>query len=118
MAMSDKERAYYKVVGLLGQERNIERVKKMMMSNGIAAGEADQLVDSVYNDIKSHNRKKAIWKIVISAILLLIFGVIMISTGILFYIILPFSAIGLLWGVVKLMTASGYELDSSDEGED
>ena len=65
MAMSENQKAYYKVVGLLGQERSVEKVKRILVSNGIGVGVADELVDNVYNDIKSHNRKKAIWKIVI-----------------------------------------------------
>jgi len=37
-----------------------------------------------------------------------------IFAGRLFYIWLPLSAIALLWGIVKFLTASAYEIEDDD----
>lgn len=118
MVMSEEGRAYYKALGLLGQERNVDRVKRILVADGMKPMAADDLVDSVHADIRSHNRKKAVMKFVISGLLLLVFGGIYVFTGRLFFIMLPLAGIGAIWGFIKFVTASGYELDSADEDDE
>lgn len=115
MATSSHENNYYKVVGLLSQEKDRAKVKRMMTMNGLRPAIADELVDKVYADIKWHNRKKAFLKIGISVVLLIIFGAILIFSGRLFYIILALAGFGFLWGGASLIFASGYVLDASGE---
>ena len=117
MAMSDAERAYLDARSMLALEKNKERVARTLTSRGLKAGQASDLVDRVYRDNQSENRKGAMGKMLISGLILVAFGGVYLATGRLFYIILPFAAIGLIWGTINFMIASGYEI-AADGGDD
>jgi uncharacterized protein YoaH (UPF0181 family) len=116
MAMSDAERAYIDARSMLALEKNKERVARTLTSRGMKAGQASDLVDQVFRDNQSENRKGAMGKMLISGLILAAFGGIYLTTGRLFYIILPFAAFGFLWGIVSFLIASGYEITS--DGDD
>lgn len=117
MPMSDAERAYIDARSMLALEKNKERVARTLTTRGMKAHQASDLVDQVYRDNQSENRKGAMGKLVLSGLILAAFGGIYVATGRLFYIILPIAAFGFLWGIVSFLIASGYEI-SSDGGDD
>lgn len=117
MPMSDAERAYIDARSMLALEKNKERVVSTLQTRGVKAHLASDLVDQVFRDNQTENRKGALGKMVISALILAAFGGVYVATGRLFYIILPFAAFGLLWGIVSFLIASGYEI-AADGGDD
>lgn len=118
MAMSDAERAYIDARSMLATEKNKERVARTLTSRGMKAGQASDLVDQVFRDNQSENRKGALGKLVMSGLILAAFGGVYLTTGYLFYIILPIAAIGFLWGIISFLIASGYEITVDDGGDD
>ncbi len=118
MAMTDAERVYISTRELLGREKNKEKVVRILMSRGANAVSASEMVDTVFGDIQSHNRRASIGKIIMSGLGLLVFGGIFIFTGHLFFIILPLAGVGFLWGIITFLTASGYELVVEDASDD
>jgi len=117
MVMPNAERAYLDARSMLALEKNKERVARTLTSRGMTAGQAGDLVDQVFSDNQSENRKGAIGKMLVSALILAAFGGVYLTTGRLFYIILPFAAFGFLWGIVNFLIASGYEIAADDNDD-
>jgi hypothetical protein len=113
VAMSPAERAFLDARNLLSQERSKAKAARILQSRGLSVSQATELVDEVFKDNIRTNRRSAIAKILMSAGSLVLFGAIFFFTGHLFFIILPLAGIGFLWGIIKAMTASGWEIDAS-----
>ena len=108
MTLSTAKRAYLDTKRLLATEKNIESVARTMQTRGMKADEAQDLVERVFRDNKAENRKRAMFKMLGSGALFVIFVGIFLASGTLFYIILPFAAISFLWGMVSYLAASGF----------
>jgi hypothetical protein len=108
MTLSTAKRAYLDTKRLLATEKNLESVARTLQTRGMKADDAQDLVEQVFRDNQAENRKRALFKMLGSGALLVIFVGIFLSSGTLFYIILPFAAISFLWGMVGYLTASGF----------
>jgi len=93
----------------LREGESVDRVTKMI--RGMQPAQARDLVLKVRSAMKWNVRKQAFWKMLGSAVLLVIFGGIFLATGRLFFIILPFAVAGFLWGAIQLIFAVGYDAD-------
>ena len=117
MAMTIAERAYLDARTMLALEKNKERVSRILESRGMKAGLAAELVDQVFSDNQRQNRKGALGKLLLSGLIMLVFGGIFLATGRLYYIVLPFAAVGVLWGLISYASASGYEITVDSDGD-
>jgi hypothetical protein len=115
--MTSAERSRLAVADLLAQERSKEKAARILTSRGLSAAQAMELVDSVFCEIRGQNRKTALGKVILSFLGIVVFGGIFLATGRLFFIILPLAGIGLLWGGIQWLTASGFEV-AVDSGGD
>ncbi len=92
--LTNAERARLDVANLLAQERSKDKTARILSSRGLSSAQAVELVDSVFAENRSMNRKAALGKVLLSGLGLLVFGGIFVATGRIFFIILPLAGIG------------------------
>jgi hypothetical protein len=114
MPFTEMDRTVIEIRELLAKTQNKDGVVRLMKTRGLDESEAHDLVYAIHKEILWTNRKTALWAAIGSGILCLVFAIIAIVTHFLIggvVIIAVVAAFGALWGAVKLLTASGYELD-------
>ena len=114
MALTESDRLAIEVRDLLVQTKNKDQVTKVLINRGMDPDEARAWVCAIVKDNLWTNRKAALWTIIGSGAVVVILTAVWIFAGRLFYIWLPLSAIALLWGIVKFLTASAYEIEDDD----
>ncbi|MBA3938652.1 MAG: hypothetical protein H0X38_14460 [Planctomycetes bacterium] len=112
MAMTDAQRVYLNAHNILSQEKSKDKAAQVLKSRGMSEAQARALIDEVFRDNQAANRKTAFVKIGLSALSLVVFGAIFVFTGRVFFIILPLAAIGFLWGLIKALTADGFDIEA------
>ena len=112
MAMSDADRVYLNAHNILSQEKSKDKAARVLKSRGMPEPQARALIDEIFRDNQAANRKTAFVKIGLSALSLVVFGAIFVFTGRVFFIILPLAAIGFLWGLIKALTADGFDIEA------
>lgn len=93
----------------LREGESVDRVSKMI--RGMQPAQARDLVLKVRSAMKWNVRKQAFWKMLGSAVLLVIFAGIFLATGRVFFIIIPFAVAGFLWGAIQFIFAVGFDAD-------
>jgi hypothetical protein len=99
---------------LLRQQRNKNVVINYYINRGVDPDEAREIVTAIYKDNLSTNRKSSLGILIGGGIGTAIFVGILLGTGRLFILWLPLCALAFLWGFVKFIMASGYEVDDDD----
>jgi hypothetical protein len=114
MSFTEMDRTVIEIRELLAKTQNKDGVVRILKTRGMDESEARDLVHAIHREILWCNRKTALWAAIGSGIVCLVFAIIAIATHFLIggvVIIAAVAALGALWGAVKLLTASGYELD-------
>jgi hypothetical protein len=114
MSFTEDDRAIIEVREMLMKYRNKDAVAKVLHNRGMDEQEATDFVYSIYKANLSANRKASIYATIISGAVLALMLLIVVgarrASGMII-IFLVASGIGFLWGGVKFLTASGYEID-------
>ncbi len=121
MSFTSADRAVLEIREMLRKTRNREAVIRVIAQRGMEEETARELVNSIHRATLSANRWSALGAAWVGGIgvtlsLLVFFlsadslsgrrlSIAAVGVG------LPISAVALLWGLVKLCTASGYEVD-------
>jgi hypothetical protein len=114
MSLTETDRLANEVRELLYKTRNKEQVTRVLQGRGMDPDEARQWVRAIHKDNLWTNRKTSLGAIIGAGLVVVILTAIWIFTGRLFVVWLPLSVIALLWGIVKFLTASGYEIEDDD----
>ena len=112
MVMTNEERAYLLARNTLAEYKNKDKAVKDLIGKGIKKEVAAKLVDDVFENNKTENRKYAIPKMVLSGIIFIILLAVFMTTGVLYFIWLPVCAFGFLWGLFNMFMANGYEIST------
>jgi len=96
---------------LLAKHRNRKAAIITLTNQGMDGEEAAGLVQAIYKENLSSNRKSFFVTMIGGGMGTAIFLGIYFGTGRLFYIWLPLCGISFLYGLVRFLTASGYEVD-------
>lgn len=110
MSSGEQDRSVLEVRGLLANQRNKEIVVNYYINQGMDPDEAREMVLAIYKSNLSTNRKSALGVLIGGGIGTLVFVVIWIAAGRLYYIWLPLCALALAGGLAKFLMASGYEV--------
>lgn len=111
---SNDDRMVLEVRELLRKQRNKDVLVNYYVNRGMTHEDARDLVISVYKGNLSINRKSSLGIMIGGGIGTAIFLAIWLGAGRLFVIWLPLCGIAFLTGLVKFLTASGYEVDDDD----
>ena len=115
MPLSESERTVIEIRDLLADTQDRDKVVRVLKHRGMDEAEARALVQAVYKQNRSANRQLSLVAMLGSgAVVLLLLGV-LVSTGRLFYVWLPLSALTCLWATVKFCTATGYQIEEGDD---
>jgi hypothetical protein len=113
--MNDDEKMFFHVVERLRSLKNPDKVKEDLVAKGMHRVKADEVVDAVHKALKWEIRKGALVKMVGSGLVLGLFLLIFVFTGHLFFIIIPITAVGFLWGLGQFVFATGYEVPANND---
>jgi hypothetical protein len=113
--VNDDEKMFFHVVERLRSLRNPEKVKQGLVAKGMHPVKADEFVDHVHKALKWEIRKGALGKMIGSGVILAIFLLIFAFTGHLFFLIIPITGVGFLWGLGQFIFASGYEVQAESD---
>jgi hypothetical protein len=114
MPDAQEDRSVLEVRALLAQQGTKDVVINYYINRGMDPDEASEMVVSIYKENLSINRKSSLGVLIGGGIGTAILSAIWIGTGRLFILWLPICAIAFLWGFVKFIMASGYEVDDDD----
>ena len=114
MSFAEQDRSVLEVRALLAKQRNKEAVINYYINRGMDPDEAREMVVSIYKENLSINRKSSLGILIGGGIGTALLGGLWIGTGRLQILWLPLCAIAFLWGFVKFIMASGYEVDDDD----
>ncbi len=109
MALSDQERIYLDTVGLLQEKRNRKKTERVLCQRGLTEVQAKAMVDRAHRELKWEVRKGALGKLIVSGLGLVVIGIILLTTGDLYYIWAVFAGFGFCWGLAQFIFAAGYE---------
>ena len=98
------------VVRMLRDHRKVDQIVRALKAQGMKEYEARELILQVRSLLRWQIRKAGIIKIVVSLVILLV-TIPFIFTGIIFYVAIPFSLLGFLWGIIQLIFAVEDEED-------
>lgn len=110
MSFAEQGRSELEVRGLLASQRNKDTVINYYVNQGMDPEEARELVLAVYKANLSMNRKSALGILIGGGIGTVVFVVIWLAVGKLYYIWLPLCVIAFAGGLAKFLMASGYEV--------
>ena len=100
---------------LLASTKDKAAVVRVLQHRGVAPESAQELVQTVYKRNLWENRKTALGAAVVSGLIAVGLVVVWIATDRLFYVWLPIAALAAVWSTIKCLTASGYELEDSED---
>jgi hypothetical protein len=112
MPFTSADRTAIETRSLLAQHRDKKIVARILQSRGIDEEEAHDLVRTIHKQNLWENRKLGIGICIVGGLGVLVFGGILLFAHRFFVFWLPASVITLLWGFIKFVTASGYEMES------
>lgn len=92
------------IVQMLRDHGKVDRIVKRLKAQGMKEYEARELVLQVRSLLRWQIRKAGIIKIVVSLVILLV-TLPFLFTGIIFYVAIPFSLLGFIWGIIQLIFA-------------
>ena len=92
------------IVRMLRDHGKVDRIVKGLKAQGMKEYEARELVLQVRSQLRWQIRKAGIIKIVVSLVVLLV-TLPFIFTGIIFYVAIPFSLLGIIWGIIQMIFA-------------
>jgi len=98
------------IVRMLRDHRKVDQIVKALRSQGLKEFEARELVLQVRSQLRWQIRKAGIIKIVVSLVIFLA-TIPFLFTGIIFYVAIPFSLLGFLWGIIQVIFAVEDEED-------
>jgi len=98
------------IVRMLRAHRKVDQIVKALRSQGLKEFEARELVLQVRSQLRWQIRKAGIIKIVVSLVIFLA-TIPFLFTGIIFYVAIPFSLLGFLWGIIQVIFAVEDEED-------
>ena len=92
------------IVRMLRDHGKVDRIVKSLKAQGMKEYEARELVLKVRSQLRWQIRKAGIIKIVVSLVVLLV-TLPFLFTGIIFYVAIPFSLLGIIWGIIQMIFA-------------
>ena len=114
MSFTEMDRTVIEIRELLAKTQNKDGVVRIMKTRGMDEGEARDLVYAIHKEILWANRKSALWATIACGSAFVGLGIAVLATHFLLgalVVITGIVGLGAMWGAVKLITASGYELD-------
>ena len=114
MSFTEMDRTVIEIRELLAKTQNKDGVVRILKNRGMDETEAHDLVYAIHKQILWTNRKSALWATIGCGTACVVLSIIVLATRGLVGAIVIFAVLtllGALWGAVKLVTASGYELD-------
>ena len=115
MPITEMDRLVAEVRELLASTKDKAAVVRVLQHRGVAPESAQELVQTVYKRNRWENRKTALGAAVVSGLIAVGLVVVWIATDRLFYVWLPIAALAAVWSTIKCLTASGYELEDSED---
>lgn len=112
MPFDPSQRKYIDAREALASTQDRQKAIATVESTGLDRAEAEEIVEEIYRDNLRENRGKAFWKLAVAGLTFVAFWGILMATGRLFYIILAFSGISLVVGLVNFFMANGYEMET------
>ncbi|TAL01258.1 MAG: hypothetical protein EPO07_08635 [Verrucomicrobia bacterium] len=115
MNFTDPTNTVATVRDLLAQKRDKKFAAGVLQKRGMDEEDARELVQQIFKENLSTNRRASLGFIfgggLVTAIVLGVF----FTSGRLYYVLLPFSGIAFVWGLIKFLTASGYEVEPDSD---
>lgn len=115
MPITEMDRLVAEVRELLASTKDKNAVLKVLRHRGMPADQAEEIVRAVFKQNLWDNRKTSLGMAVVSGLIAAGLIVVWITTDRLFYIWLPISLLAMLWGIIKCLTATGYEIEEGDD---
>ena len=98
------------IVRMLRDHRKVDHIVRALRAQGLKEYEARELVLKVRSQLRWQIRKAGIIKMVVSLVILLA-TLPFLFTGIIFYVAIPFSLLGIIWGIIQVIFAVEDEED-------
>jgi hypothetical protein len=115
MPLSEMDRVVIEVRELLVTTQNKDQVVRVLKNRSLDESEAHDLVQAIYKQNLWDNRKTSLFAAIGSGAIFVGLLVVWFTTDRLFYVWLPLSGIAMLWAIIKCCTASGYQIEESDD---
>jgi hypothetical protein len=112
MPFDPSQRKYINAREALASTQDKQKAIARMEATGLDRSEAEEIVEEIYRENLKENRGKAFWKLAVAGVTFVVFWIVLIATGRLFYLILFFSGISLTVGLVNFFMAKGYEMET------
>lgn len=115
---NDHDKFHFRTIRYLRSTKDRSRTIDKLVEDGLRKDLAEAFVETIYAENRLKNRRYSWVSMLCSGVLFLVLFVLMNSAGLVFFVLLPMSAIGFAWGLGSYLGATGYELDEDKDQEE